>query len=163
MSQQRSPAFQRQPIEHFNHEGTKTRRKDKEENANPGSSSCLRAFVVIPLTAIALLTLPSAVASAHAFLDHAEPKVGQTVKKSPGTVEIWFTQQPEHAFSTIQVFDADGKEVQNGKVRTDPKDEKALIVAIPENLPPGTYKVVWKVLSVDTHRSQGDFKFTIKP
>jgi methionine-rich copper-binding protein CopC len=28
-------------------------------------------------------------------------------------------------------------------------------------LPPGTYKVIWKVMSVDTHRAQGDFTFRV--
>jgi methionine-rich copper-binding protein CopC len=30
-------------------------------------------------------------------------------------------------------------------------------------LPPGSYKVMWRVLSVDTHRTQGDFSFRIGP
>jgi methionine-rich copper-binding protein CopC len=28
-------------------------------------------------------------------------------------------------------------------------------------LSPGTYKVIWRVLSVDTHRTQGDFTFRV--
>jgi hypothetical protein len=28
-------------------------------------------------------------------------------------------------------------------------------------LPPGTYKVIWRVLSVDTHRTQGEFTFSV--
>ncbi|MSP32816.1 MAG: hypothetical protein EXR03_08360 [Pseudolabrys sp.] len=27
----------------------------------------------------------------------------------------------------------------------------------------GTYKVIWRVLSVDTHRSQGNFTFRVGP
>jgi hypothetical protein len=30
-----------------------------------------------------------------------------------------------------------------------------------KTLPPGTYKVIWRVLSVDTHRTQGDFTFRV--
>lgn len=82
--------------------------------------------------------------------------------KSPTEIKIWFTQQPEHAFSTIKVLNADGKQVDRNVTRTDPDDRKALVVSVPK-LAPGTYKVVWKVLSIDTHRTQGDFKFTIKP
>lgn len=110
---------------------------------------------------ILLLLMAPAVASAHAFLDHAEPRVGSTVKPSPAKVEIWFTQEPEHAFSTIQVFSADGKQVDKSDTHTDPDDAKALLVSVPE-LPQGTYKVVWHVLSIDTHRTQGEFKFTVK-
>ena len=28
-------------------------------------------------------------------------------------------------------------------------------------LPPGTYQVTWRVLSVDTHRTQGNFTFHV--
>jgi copper resistance protein C len=30
-------------------------------------------------------------------------------------------------------------------------------------LPPGNYKVFWKVLSVDTHHTEGSFGFEVKP
>ena len=30
-------------------------------------------------------------------------------------------------------------------------------------VPPGTYTVIWRVLSVDTHRTQGDFTFRVGP
>jgi hypothetical protein len=113
------------------------------------------------LVLLSLLMVPSR-ASAHAFLDRAEPRVGSDVRKSPEQVKIWFTQQPEHAFSTIKVLNADGKQVDKNDTHTDPDDSKALIVSVP-SLPPGTYKVVWKVLSVDTHRTEGSFKFTVKP
>lgn len=113
------------------------------------------------LILLSLFLVPSIV-SAHAFLDRAEPRVGSEVAKSPEQVKIWFTQQPEHAFSTIRVLNSDGKQVDKNDTRTDPDDSKALMVSVP-SLPPGTYKVVWKVLSVDTHRTEGTFKFTIKP
>lgn len=114
----------------------------------------------IGLIAICLITLSSG-AGAHAFLDHAEPSVGSEVAKSPDQVKIWFTQQPEHAFSTIRVLNSDGKQVDKSDTRTDPDDARVLVVSLPK-LPPGKYKVVWKVLSVDTHRTEGSFKFTIK-
>jgi methionine-rich copper-binding protein CopC len=117
-----------------------------------------RNFIFIALSLFAFADL----ASAHAFLDHAQPRVGSTVSKPPAAVELWFTQQPEHAFSTIQIFNADGKQIDKSDTRTDPNDAKALLVSVGE-LPPGTYKVVWHVLSIDTHRTQGEFKFTVKP
>ena len=30
-------------------------------------------------------------------------------------------------------------------------------------LPPGNYKVIWRVLSVDTHRTEGNFTFRVGP
>jgi methionine-rich copper-binding protein CopC len=102
------------------------------------------------------------IASAHAFLDHAEPRVGSTTGKAPSEVRIWFTQRLEPAFSKIQVFDAQGKEIDKRDTHVDPKEKNLLRVSLPE-LPAGTYKVSWRVVSVDTHRTQGDFKFTVEP
>jgi hypothetical protein len=151
-------------LKSINREGAKTRRNQSSCIVLSVSPSRLRAFAVffLPVLAMAVMLVP-ATASAHAFLDRAEPRVGAEVRHSTGVVKIWFTQQPEHAFSTIQVFNADGKEVDQKDTRTDPEDDKALVVTVPKDLPPGTYKVVWKVLSIDTHRTQGDFKFKIKP
>ena len=102
------------------------------------------------------------IASAHAFLDHAEPRVGSAISRAPSEVRIWFTQRLEPAFSKIQVFDAEGKQVDKKDTHADPKEKSLLVVSLPE-LAAGVYKVSWHVVSVDTHRTQGDFKFTVKP
>jgi methionine-rich copper-binding protein CopC len=115
----------------------------------------------IPLALLTALAVPSA-AGAHAFLDHAEPRVGSEVKASPTEVRIWFTQHLESTFSAIEVFDADGKQVDKKDCHVDEKDPSLLIVSVPA-LAAGTYKVAWHVVSVDTHRTKGDFKFTVKP
>ena len=164
MNRRNSFVLEGHQTKRINREGAKARRECRVWNAVPFIPSRLRGFAAHSLWigAMALILLPAG-ASAHAFLDRAEPRVGAEITRSPGVVKIWFTQQPEHAFSTIRVFDAGGKEVDKGDTRTDPDDAKALDVSIPADLPPGTYRVEWKVLSIDTHRTQGDFKFTIKP
>ena len=101
-------------------------------------------------------------ASAHAFLDHAEPRVGSKVSASPDEVKIWFTQELEPAFSSIKVFDANGNQVDKKDTHLDDKDKKLLKVSL-STLAPGEYKVVWQVVSVDTHRTNGDFKFHVTP
>src|SRR6185437_4440518 len=57
---------------------------------------------------LAVLALP---AGAHAFLHHADPRVGSTVAHSPAQVTLPFTEKLEPAFSTLKVLDAAGKEV----------------------------------------------------
>ncbi|HUA68061.1 MAG TPA: copper resistance CopC family protein [Candidatus Saccharimonadales bacterium] len=100
-------------------------------------------------------------ARAHAFLNHALPKVGSTVKNSPPEVKIWYTQEVEPAFSSIEVQNAQGKEVDKKDVHVDIKNKSLLEVSLPK-LPPGTYTVTWHVVSVDTHRTQGRFQFTVE-
>jgi len=99
-------------------------------------------------------------AHAHAFVDHAEPPVGGKVKQMPQEVRIWFTEAIEPVFSGIQVFDAAGKQVDKKDTHLDPSNRSLLQVSLPP-LGSGTYKVVWRVVSVDTHATKGDFTFQV--
>ena len=116
----------------------------------------LRAVALLAALAIA----PPAIA--HAFLDHASPRVGSTVRGSPGEVKLWFTQELEAAFSTVRVLDKDGKQVDKKNKRVEPSDRTVMSVSLPP-LPPGNYRVVWRALSIDTHVTEGDFTFEVKP
>jgi copper resistance protein C len=98
---------------------------------------------------------------AHAFLQQAEPGVGSTVQASPNEVKIRFTERIEPAFSKIQVFAESGKEVDKGDVHLDRSDSALLIVSLPK-LGTGTYKVAWRVVSIDTHVAEGNFTFHIR-
>jgi copper resistance protein C len=96
----------------------------------------------------------------HAFLQRAEPAVGSTVQTSPSEVRIRFTENIEPAFSSIQVFDASGKEVDKHDLHLDRSDHALLHVSLPR-LGAGIYKVVWRVVSVDTHVTSGSFTFQV--
>jgi methionine-rich copper-binding protein CopC len=98
---------------------------------------------------------------AHAFLDHAEPAVGSTVYTPPTEIEIWFTERLEPAFSQIQLFDHHGKPVTQNRAAVDSSDPSLLRLEVPA-LRPGDYKVTWKVMSVDTHMTVGNFSFTVR-
>jgi copper resistance protein C len=117
--------------------------------------------ILLPACIAAILLLP-AIALAHAFLDHSDPKVGSVVHKPPADVRIWFTEAVEPDFSTIEVRDADKKQVDKKDTHADKDDAKLLIVSL-KTLSPGTYTVHWHVVSVDTHTTEGTFKFTYQP
>ena len=97
---------------------------------------------------------------AHAFLKEAAPRVGSTVQTSPGEVRIRFTDNVEPAASSIQVLDASGKEVDKRDLHVDRSDHALLHVSVPR-LGAGIYKVVWRVVSADTHVTNGSFTFRI--
>ena len=107
-----------------------------------------------------ILVAASARLKAHAFLQRAEPAVGSTVQTSPSEVRIRFTENIEPAVSTIQVFDASGKEVDKRDLHLDRSDHALLHLSLPQ-LDAGTYKVVWRVVSVDTHVTNGNFTFQV--
>jgi hypothetical protein len=80
---------------------------------------------------------------------------------APKEVVLWFTQKLEPAFSSIEVRNEQGASVTTGKA-TVVGDRTQMQVPL-RALPKGTYKVFWRVLSVDTHRTQGDFSFHVGP
>ena len=121
----------------------------------------MKRFSIIVPALLALFALPKSL-QAHAMADHSEPRVGSELSRPPTLVKIWYTQEVEPAFSKIQVFGPDGKEVDNKDTHVDPQDHHILMVSLPP-LPQGSYRVHWQVVSVDTHRTQNDFKFIVKP
>jgi methionine-rich copper-binding protein CopC len=112
--------------------------------------------MLIAVVSLFLLASASA-AEAHAFLDHASPLVGSTVPTAPHQVSLTFTQNLEAAFSTVEVTDANGVRVDQGKAQVSGNTMQIGLKA----LPPGSYKVQWHALSVDTHTTQGAFSFRV--
>jgi methionine-rich copper-binding protein CopC len=108
------------------------------------------------LLALVSLLLSGAAAHAHAQLDHASPAVGSTVRAAPRAVTLWFTQKLEASFSSAQVTDAAGARVDRGA-----RVSGTQIHVSVKSLPPGSYRVHWKVLSVDTHTTEGSFSFRV--
>jgi methionine-rich copper-binding protein CopC len=108
---------------------------------------------IIPL----LLLLAAGEASAHAMLDRAEPRVGNKVATVPREVTLWFTQKLEAAFSSITVTDSAGQRVDTGKTRV--SGSQMSISLRPGGS--GTYQVNWRVLSVDSHTTDGNFTFHV--
>ncbi|MGB8400701.1 copper resistance CopC family protein [Bradyrhizobium sp.] len=104
-----------------------------------------------------LLLLATGEATAHTVLDRAEPRVGDTVAMAPREVTLWFTQKLEAAFSSITVTNAAGQRVDTGKPRV--SGNQMSVSLRPGGA--GTYHVAWRVLSVDTHRTEGSFSFHV--
>ncbi len=113
--------------------------------------------VRIAIVSLLLVALGSAAARAHAFLDHANPLVGSTVATAPREVSLWFTQNLEPAFSSVEVSNAAGTRVDQGKPRISGNTMRVGLKA----LGAGTYRVRWHVLSVDTHKTEGSFAFHV--
>ena len=101
------------------------------------------------------------VARAHAFLDHAEPRVGSVIQGSPPIVKIWFTDDLTQAVSKIEVLDSSGKEVDNRDVKIDAVDQSIMSVSLPK-LPAGPYKVMWNAVCPQGHHTSGSFIFEVR-
>jgi copper resistance protein C len=112
--------------------------------------------------ALAVLLAGAGGAGAHGLLERAEPRPGATVRAAPTAVRVWFSERVEIAYSSVRVFDAGGRPVEGGAAEVDAAGPRVLRVALPP-LAPGRYVVRWRVLSVDSHVTQGEFSFRVAP
>src|SRR3979411_2011699 len=71
----------------------------------------------LPLVVLIFAFIFIRLAEAHAFLDHADPKVGSTIHDPPTEVTVWMTKNLEAAFSRLQVLDIKGVEVDRKDTR----------------------------------------------
>src|ERR1700736_5264152 len=117
--------------------------------------------LVLHLVVMAIVTAP-AVALPHAFLNQAAPPVGGTVPASPKEIRLIFSEGIEPRFSGIDLATGDGRTVATGAAAVDPANDKQLVLALPP-LAPGRYRVRWHVVSVDTHRPEGEDSFSVAP
>jgi methionine-rich copper-binding protein CopC len=103
-----------------------------------------------------LLIVSAPAAQAHASLTHASPSAGSAVSAAPQEVMLTFTDTLEAAFSKVTVTDANGIEVSQGKGQVNGN------VMSLKPLSAGRYKVNWRAVSTDTHKTEGNFTFSVK-
>jgi methionine-rich copper-binding protein CopC len=120
------------------------------------------------LTALAFLaSLTAAVnASAHAHLESQLPAADSTVS-SPKELRLQFSEGVEEKFTKVSITStaASGKTMVEPvpEIATDRANKKTLIVTPATPLAAGEYKVEWHAVSVDTHKSEGSYSFTVSP
>jgi methionine-rich copper-binding protein CopC len=109
---------------------------------------------------LAFTLLLLAPALAHAFLERADPPAGSEISTPPQQLVLTFTEAVEPLFTTVQVRDSSGKDIPIGKPHKEPGNDRKLVVQL-RSLSPGKYTVIWHATSVDTHKTEGSFQFTI--
>jgi methionine-rich copper-binding protein CopC len=126
------------------------------------SNSPMEIAMRIPAALFGLAALFAAgPAFAHAHLKASTPAADTTVAASPETLSCSFTEALEGRLSSLLVRDAGGKQVADGASLA-PSDTRQLVLKLP-HLAPGIYRVEWVAVSVDTHRTEGSFRFTVAP
>ncbi len=105
--------------------------------------------------------LGGGLALAHSGLQRAEPPVESTLKRPPKELKLYFSERLEPAYSRARVEDGQGARVDRDDSRVDRSNPLLLRVTLPP-LAPGTYTVIWRVLSVDSHITEGRFIFRVE-
>ena len=111
--------------------------------------------------ALAACALTATVAAGHAVLQRAEPRVESKLKRAPDDVKLYFTERLEPAYSAFRVLNDQGVQVDRRDSRVDRANPALLRATLPP-LPPGAYKVQWRVLSIDGDVTEGAFTFRIE-
>ena len=115
------------------------------------------AFVVV-----ALLTVlaPAQLASAHAILLTSAPAPSAVLDQSPTEIALFFNEFVDTVFGKIRILDSSGNDVQTVKPIRDASNQSIVRAPI-SPLEPGTYVVIWRIASSDSHPVQGSFSFQI--
>lgn len=106
-----------------------------------------------------------AFASIPAAWAHAHPKAmvppPDSTGPAPSKISITFSEAVEPKFSSIKLTNVEGKSADPEPSAPVPGDPTTITLAVP-SLPSGTYVVHWVNVSVDGHRLQGSYKFTVR-
>lgn len=105
--------------------------------------------------------LSAGVALGHSGLQRAEPPVESTLKRPPKELKLYFSERLEPAYSRVRVEDGQGARVDRDDSRVDRSNPRLMQVTLP-SLARGTYTVIWRVLSVDSHITEGRFTLRVE-
>ncbi len=103
-----------------------------------------------------LAVCTSTPAFAHASLAASEPRDGAVLAEAPKRVELRFNEKV--TAGAVHLIDATGRLRDDAAVGA--KDE-AILVAMPQDLPPGTSIVSYRVISADGHPVAGSVTFSV--
>jgi len=118
------------------------------------------ASTLLIILALFLFLFPS-ISSAHAYIKKSTPLENETVEKAPTEVTIKFDESIQPAFNSIKVFDSEGNRVDKNNGQIDPKQPSILKSGLKKDLPNGSYRIKWKVVSSDGHPVEGVIPFQV--
>ncbi len=110
---------------------------------------------------LACSVLGATVALGHSGLQRTEPPAQSTLKRPPKEVKLYFSERLEPAYSTVRVENGQGARVDRDDGHVD-RANPFLLRATLSPLAQGIYTVVWRVLSVDSHITEGRFTFRVE-
>ncbi len=115
--------------------------------------------VVVAALSVMVLAWPSG-ASAHAILEESTPVSSSVLEASPAEIRLDFNESIEDALLSIQLFDAEQREVRLTDIQRDNTDTSIARAQVPK-LGNGVFVVVWRAVSADGHPVSGAFPFQV--
>ncbi|ENZ3963879.1 CopC domain-containing protein YobA [Klebsiella aerogenes] len=106
--------------------------------------------------------LTTASAFAHAHLQQQIPAADSTVSVSPQALTLTFSEGVELSFSGVTLSGPQNKPVATGKLARSDGNKAQLTLPLNVPLAAGEYTVEWHVVSVDGHKTKGQYHFSVK-
>ncbi|HBR6962886.1 TPA: CopC domain-containing protein YobA [Klebsiella aerogenes] len=124
----------------------------------------MRTIVGRALSAAVFLSamLTTASAFAHAHLQQQIPAADSTVSVSPQALTLTFSEGVELSFSGVTLSGPQNKPIATGKLARSDGNKAQLTLPLNEPLAAGEYTVEWHVVSVDGHKTKGQYHFSVK-
>ncbi len=121
----------------------------------------LSVSAVLGLLITLLMVVPAIPASAHATLLESTPSDGTLMDQGPATVTLRYDQPVGVSAGSVKVLAPNGSRVDSGDI-SQSDGGRVVVDRLPSGLAPGTYTVLWRVLSADTHSVFGATTFSVK-
>jgi copper transport protein len=121
----------------------------------------LKRIVTVLLTMLAaalLLGVAAPSASAHAALLRTTPGDAEILAAGPPEVTLTFGEPVGIGLGNLKVLSAEGDRVDEGAVT---RNRNVVHIPLKPDLQDGTYVVVWRVVSEDSHPVSGAFTFSV--
>ena len=118
--------------------------------------------ISLPVLALLFAGFGMQHALAHAHLKSQYPAAGAHMTAAPQALTLNFSEGIESGFSGLTLIGPDNNAIPIGQIKTDPANPAQMIVPIEKPLTPGSYQVQWHAVSVDGHKTQGDYRFNVK-
>lgn len=98
----------------------------------------------------------------HGYIVRSIPSDRTVVTRAPNKVQVWFSEGLEPKFSTIEVVNQRGSQVDLGDGGTDKQNSAKLVVSLPSDLPQGVYLVKLRpVFASDGHAVEDTLVFWV--
>ena len=99
---------------------------------------------------------------AHAHLQQQTPAANSEVSPAPQPLPLNFSEGIEPGFSGVTLTGPEKRIIPVGKAVRNEKDNTQLVIPLNETLGDGLYTVEWHVVSVDGHKTKGQYQFSVK-
>ena len=123
------------------------------------ASAWSSAVLALCLGLVILFASPSS-AFAHTELTGSEPADGQVLEQGVQVVRIVFNEPIEPDLFALDVYNSNRVRVDRRDARVPANNIAALETSL-NDLAPGAYTVVWRVLSIDGHVVRGTYAFGV--